>query len=102
MKIYTKVGDRGKTHLFDHPEMVSKDDVRIEAVGALDELNAILGVSLNFISDSDLQNTLRKIQNDLFQVGADLASSAEAKVPRIRALHIEKMESRIDGEFAVL
>jgi cob(I)alamin adenosyltransferase len=101
MKIYTKVGDKGKTHLFGCCGMVQKDDPRIEAVGSLDELNSVIGVSLNFV-DKDLKSHLVKIQNDLFQVGADLASNAEFDVPRIRNSHIEDMELRIDEIFSIL
>lgn len=101
MKIYTKVGDQGKTHLFGCGDMVQKDDPRIEAVGSLDELNSVIGVSLNFV-DEEVKSYLKKIQNDLFQVGADLASNANSKVPRIRASHIEEMEARIDEVFEVL
>ncbi|HLC52699.1 MAG TPA: cob(I)yrinic acid a,c-diamide adenosyltransferase [Candidatus Nanoarchaeia archaeon] len=101
MKIYTKVGDKGKTHLFGCCGMVQKDDSRIEAVGALDELNSVIGVSLNFVED-DIKTHLKKIQNDLFQVGADLASNADFKVPRIRASHVEEMEHRIDTIFELL
>lgn len=98
MKIYTKVGDKGKTRLFGCSEMVSKDDARIEAVGALDELNSVIGVSLNFISDPDVQQLLKKIQNDLFQVGADLASSLQQNnVPRITERHVLEMEKNIDA-----
>jgi cob(I)alamin adenosyltransferase len=101
MKIYTKVGDKGKTHLFGCCGMVSKDDARIEAVGALDELNSVIGVSLNFV-DNDLKVHLKKIQNDLFQVGADLASGQEYKVPRINTVHVDEMEQRIDHIFSLL
>lgn len=97
MKIYTKIGDKGKTCLFGCTEMVSKDDARIEAVGALDELNSVIGVSLNFVSDAELKIILKKIQNDLFQVGADLASSFQNNnVPRVTEKHVLEIEKHID------
>jgi len=100
MKIYTKIGDKGKTHLFGCPELVSKDDARIEAVGALDELNSVIGVSLGFIQDAVMQEILKKIQNDLFQVGADLANSLQNNnpyhVPRVTEKYVLELERRID------
>lgn len=97
MKIYTKIGDEGKTTFFGCG-MVGKDDARIEAFGALDELNSVIGVTLCFVEDENLRQILLKIQNDLFQVGSDLAGSAleEDSVPRIQDNHIIEMENSID------
>jgi cob(I)alamin adenosyltransferase len=97
MKIYTKVGDYGKTAFFGCG-MIGKSDPRIEALGALDELNSVLGLTLCFVEDEKLRKLLVKIQNDLFQVGADLAGSAlqEEALPRIRVEHIEELEGVID------
>ena len=97
MKVYTKVGDKGKTAFFGCG-MVKKDDARIEAVGALDELNSVMGVTLCFIENENLRKILIKIQNDLFQVGADLAGSAleENALPRIKSSHIDELEREID------
>jgi len=97
MKIYTKIGDYGKTTFFGCG-LVDKDDPRIEAFGALDELNSTIGVSLCFVEDGKLKDALVKIQNDLFQVGADLVGS-KLKVehmPRIKQEHIAEMEQHID------
>ena len=84
MKIYTKVGDEGRT-AFLGCGMIKKDDPRIEALGALDELNSTLGVKLCYNEDEKRKQTLSKVQHDLFQVGADLAGSAldENVLPRI-------------------
>lgn len=97
MKIYTKIGDEGKTTFFGCG-LVKKDDPRIEALGALDELNSVIGVTLCYVEDTDLKTTLKKIQNDLFQVGADLVGSALEKeaIPRIKEQHIKDMEKDID------
>ncbi len=97
MKIYTKMGDFGKTTFFGCG-MIDKDDPRIEAFGALDELNSVIGVTLCFVDDEKLRLLLQKIQNDLFQVGADLAGSAlvEKNLPRIGTEHIIEMEKAID------
>ena len=97
MKVYTKVGDEGKTVFFGCG-MVSKDDPRIEAHGALDELSSIIGVTLCFIEDEKLRQTLTSIQNDLFQVGADLAGSSltNSSLPKVRKEHVKELEQAID------
>lgn len=97
MKIYTKVGDEGKTAFFGCG-LVQKDDPRIEALGALDELNSVIGVTLCFVEDKRLRETLLKIQNDLFTLGADLAGS-ELKansLPSITDDHVRELEQFID------
>ena len=93
MKVYTKIGDEGKTTFFGCG-LIDKDDPRIEAFGALDELNSVLGVTLCFIEDEKLRQTLLKIQNDLFQVGADLAGSAMTtkNIPRINEEQVKELE----------
>jgi|SRR3989338_1977179 len=97
MKIYTKVGDKGKTFL-PGEGFVPKDDLRIEALGALDELNSTIGVTLCFVEDEKLRNLLSKIQNDLFTVGADLAGSGlpADNLPRVSEAHVEELEGFID------
>lgn len=97
MKIYTKIGDYGKTTFFGCG-LVSKDDPKIEAFGALDELNCVIGLTLCFVEDEKLRTTLLKVQNDLFQVGADLAGSAltERTLPKITTEHITELEQIID------
>ena len=97
MKVYTKLGDEGKTVFFGWG-MVSKDDPRIDAYGALDELNSIIGVTLCFIEDDDLHKTLTSIQNDLFQVGSDLArnSLTNTSLPKITEEHVNDLENAID------
>jgi cob(I)alamin adenosyltransferase len=72
-RIYTRLGDGGETHLGDMSR-VPKTHPRIEAYGAVDELNAHLGVTLTLPDLPEQQATwLRRVQNDLFDVGADLA-----------------------------
>ncbi|HJN27983.1 MAG TPA: cob(I)yrinic acid a,c-diamide adenosyltransferase [Candidatus Latescibacteria bacterium] len=70
-KIYTRAGDGGNTHLGDGSK-VRKTDLRVEAMGAVDELNAILGVVISLCPEGELDRIGRQIQNDLFDVGADL------------------------------
>jgi len=86
-RIYTRLGDDGQTHLGDGSR-VSKLDPRVEAYGTVDELNAAIGVALTHPSLPEaFRPWLQRIQNDLLDVGADLAvpSSGEgAERPRLR------------------
>lgn len=97
MSIYTKIGDSGKTTFFGCGPL-QKNDCRIEALGTLDELNSVIGLAMSFIEDEELQQDLHDIQNDLFQVGADVAGSAlvGSVVPRVTEEYIHKLEQRID------
>jgi len=75
MPIYTKKGDRGKTSLFTG-KRISKTALRIETIGAIDELNSMIGFVLSQIRSpkSKIRNELIKIQKDLFEIGASLAN----------------------------
>ena len=70
-RIYTKSGDKGKTSL-GNGKRVLKSSLRINAIGTVDEANSFLGVALMHIKDDDTRALVLKIQNDLFDVGADL------------------------------
>ncbi|HXQ87840.1 MAG TPA: ATP:cob(I)alamin adenosyltransferase, partial [Gaiella sp.] len=74
-KIYTRGGDAGETSLGDGSR-VSKLDGRIEAFGTVDELNAVLGVVLAGDVPDELRGVLARVQNELFDVGADLSVPA--------------------------
>ena len=104
-KIYTRMGDAGGTQLASGRE-VSKDAPRVEAYGAVDELNAWIGVALAGGLEEKLANALRPIQNELFHLGADLATPStgndQIEVPRIEARHIDALESLIDELNAVV
>ena len=76
-KIYTRAGDKGKTGLVSG-KRVFKDNIRIKAYGTVDELNSILGI-LNTSAKSSLKKIISEIQNDLFDLGADLATPVEKK-----------------------
>lgn len=78
MKIYTKTGDSGQTGLFAGPR-VRKDDVRIEAYGAVDELNAFLGLARTAELPAEIEDFLARVQNELFAVGAELATPDPAR-----------------------
>ena len=87
MKIYTKTGDKGQTSLFGGGR-VSKDNLRIEAYGTVDELNSLLGVCRSLDPHPEVDALLLKIQNDLFVLGADLATplatnAAQSHIARI-------------------
>ena len=94
-KIYTRGGDNGKTSLGDG-KRVSKKNERIIAVGAVEELNAHIGLSILNISNV-FKEILSDVQNDLFDVGADLIMPNNKKRPlRITKEHILKIEKKID------
>lgn len=98
-KLYTRTGDAGETGLLG-PERVSKDDPRVEAMGAVDELNAAIGVALAAQKEKRIRDLLLKIQDDLFTVGAELALSRvadESKVPRVTADHVARLEAGIEA-----
>jgi cob(I)alamin adenosyltransferase len=99
MKIYTKTGDKGETGLFGG-DRVAKDTPRIDAYGAVDELNSLVGVIRALRSNKKIDDVLRKIQNDLFVLGADLATRKANKrslIPRIALSHIALVEKTIDS-----
>ena len=107
MKIYTKTGDKGETGLFGG-ERVSKNSLRIEAYGTIDELNAFIGLAIIEVSDKSVKDLLQKIQNWLFSIGADLATPDNEKTKKLNVfrtpeeyyLFIEKeidnYESKLD------
>ena len=98
MKIYTKTGDKGETGLFKGPR-VPKHDLRVEAYGNVDELNAVLGTLLVHIQAPDIHAVLESIQHELFEVGADLATPYQAQDdPRMRITEefTKQLEQQID------
>ncbi len=98
MKIYTKTGDAGETGLFGGGR-VPKDDLRIEAYGAVDELNAVLGLAIVHCASADLKSRLMRVQGELFVVGADLATPLDARTSHITRLDdapIQRLEAEMD------
>ena len=100
-KVYTKTGDDGKTSLGNF-ERVAKYDLRVEAYGTVDELNSHLGMA-RLVSTGDMAAKLSSIQNDLFDLGADLCrpnmdkdKDAEYEVLRIVRSQVERLEQEID------
>jgi len=77
-KIYTRTGDDGSTGLVDGSRL-SKDDVRVRAYGDVDETNSVIGLVRLHLENRRLDDMLSRIQNDLFDLGADLATPLPAK-----------------------
>lgn len=98
-RLYTRAGDAGRTRLADGRE-VDKDDLRVEAYGTVDELNSQIGLALAVGVVAELAAELGRIQNVLFDVGADLATPRDREVPfpvpRARPEHVAALEARID------
>lgn len=102
MKIYTRTGDAGETGLFGG-QRVRKDDLRVQAYGTVDECNAALGVARAAGPDPALDAVLAVVQNQLFVVGADLASPGESPyIPRVSAELTSFLEEQIDAMEAEL
>jgi len=98
-KIYTRKGDLGMSSLFSG-EKVPKDDIRLEAYGALDELQAQLGMARALTSNQELRPILAEIQRDISAACAELASSPEvrARLPRhLDASDTQRLEGYIDS-----
>ncbi len=98
MKIYTKTGDKGTTALFGGGR-VTKTHPRVEAYGAVDELNAAVGMARAHGTDDQIDKWLERIQNQLFHLGADLATPLDAKndhVVRVNAGMVKWLEQKID------
>jgi len=103
-RIYTRLGDGGETHLGDMSR-VPKTHPRIEAYGTVDELNAQIGLTLTVDGLPDAYRPwLARIQNDLFDVGADLASPDDPERERLRVIpaQTEWLEQRCDEVNATL
>jgi cob(I)alamin adenosyltransferase len=94
-KVYTKSGDSGETSLVDGSR-VSKADLRVAAYGDVDELNSLLGIARIDIADDEFDQLLGRMQNELFIVGADLATPAGTNVPRVGEPLVIGLEESID------
>ena len=105
MKIYTKTGDKGSTALFGGTR-VSKNHLRIEAYGTIDELNSHIGLIKDQEIDASSKKDLIQIQNDLFTLGAMLATPSEKEtlksgkerlnIPKVNTSSIIFLEKKID------
>jgi cob(I)alamin adenosyltransferase len=100
-KIYTRTGDAGETGLVDGSR-VAKSDPRMAAIGDVDEANSTIGVALLHIKDASARAMLGRIQNELFDLGADLATPGEDFSPsemtlRMTADQVARLEREIDA-----
>jgi len=95
--MYTRRGDKGETSLFGSGR-VGKDSPRVEAYGAADELNSLVGVVVSECKDARLVSELKAVQRMLFVAGSDLAapSGAPGRVPRIARHHTLMVEEMTD------
>ena len=102
-KIYTKTGDDGSTGLIGN-KRVSKSNPRIMAYGAVDEINAALGIVLSSSLDKNIHDLLMKTQNDLFVLGADLANpdlkNTSNRVTQDMVHFLEEHIDRLEGELS--
>ena len=99
-RIYTKSGDQGETGLGDGTR-VAKDHPRVAAYGSVDELNSVIGLLLAAVPDVTEAGLLRDIQNELFDVGADLcvpqaAGEVAGQKCRVRPEQVARLEQAID------
>jgi cob(I)alamin adenosyltransferase len=100
MKIYTKTGDKGETGLFGG-ERVSKNNLRLNAYGSIDELNSFLGLAITEVTSIEIKNVLNDLQNKLFVLGSDLATPETEKnvklnITRLPDSYILDTEKTID------
>ncbi len=96
-------GDRGETSLHVGPR-VSKDSLRVAAYGEVDELNSFIGLARARTENDFVKETLKKIQNDLFVVGADLSTPIGLKSDALRVAeeHVKYLENKIEDFTAQL
>lgn len=100
-RIYTRTGDAGTTGLVDGSR-VSKADARLAAIGEVDEANSAIGVAIRSLDDAAVRAALTRIQNDLFDLGADLATPGDDFEPsemvlRIVPAQVARLEAEIDA-----
>ena len=100
-KIYTRTGDKGETGLADGSR-IAKDHPRSAVIGDVDEANSAIGVALLHVTDPEARAMLSAIQNELFDLGADLATPGEDFAPGEMTLRVvqdqmDRLEREIDG-----
>jgi cob(I)alamin adenosyltransferase len=104
-KIYTKKGDEGLTSL-GGGQRVPKDNLRVQVYGTVDELSSQIGVALAVGLTERLEDVLTEVQNELFDLGSDLAfveaDKQTYKLPQIEARHVTRLEQLIDELTAIV
>jgi len=88
-KIYTRVGDKGKTSLA-NGKRVPKDSPEIQTLGAIDEFNASIGVAVSFIKEKNIVKLLQDIQNDLLNIGTEIGNSDRSRKNTSKLYPIDK------------
>jgi cob(I)alamin adenosyltransferase len=106
MKLYTRTGDDGSTGLYGG-QRTTKDSLRVESYGTVDELNSVLGLARAACGfDEELTDILVRLQSRLFDLGADLCTPFKApaakKEVRIQPRHVTELEGMIDAVHAPL
>jgi len=95
-KIYTRTGDKGSAGLVDGSR-VSKSSLRMAAIGDVDEANAAIGVAIDLLTKDAIADQDLEIQNDLFDLGADVATPGSVEgALRIASSQVERLERDID------
>ena len=105
MKIYTKTGDKGTTSLF-NGDRVSKNALRVNCYGTIDEMNSVIGIAITFSPDNDLKQDLTALSHTLFNLGSDLATPLNPppkyNPPRMNEENIKFLEDLIDKYTEIL
>ncbi len=98
--VYTRGGDKGMTSLVGG-QRVSKQSVRLEAYGTVDELNSVLGVVISYLEDKDDIDFLLQVQHQLFSIGGYLATDTTStqltKATTVEQVRVDEIEARIDA-----
>jgi cob(I)alamin adenosyltransferase len=100
-KIYTRTGDGGTTGLADGSR-VAKDAPRIEAIGAVDELNSVIGMLLGERLPRDLRDCLTGVQHDLFDLGGELSVPGHAIMTEAHVTRLERALDRLNAKLPAL
>jgi cob(I)alamin adenosyltransferase len=100
-RIYTKSGDKGETGLH-NGERVSKSSDRIEAIGAIDELNSFIGLSMSEVMPVIVRDALHKVQHTLFDIGGELAHPGMNVILESKTKDLEKIIDDLSSRLAIL
>lgn len=100
-KIYTRKGDKGKTAVIDHT--LPKDHPLLETLGTLDELNALLGLILSYsFNEDNIRSCLKQIQNDLFDLGAELVMPQQMRMTKKKVNYLEQQLDSYNANLPIL
>ncbi len=100
-KIITRTGDKGTTGMADGSRR-SKNDARVHCLGEVDELNATIGVVLNFIEEAQVQEVLFRVQHDLFDIGAELCQPGKSLIQKDHVDGIEVSATQFNKSLPAL